>query len=164
MSSGLPLDQLGSTIKLHIQKAEHAEGKQLEHYKSAGLHLIEAKRRVEAGEYSGKHFTHFCAVYGRISTSRAYELMAISDGRTTVEDIRAGNNARQAEKRVRDVTEKHQPVDSIGKNVKQVVKSAMGRPPVDELSHLRSLINKQLKSLNKDQLLEAQQFIKQLSN
>jgi hypothetical protein len=59
-------------------------------------------------------------------------------------------------------SEKHQPVDSAGKNIKQP-NNLGGRPPVDELSHLRSLINKQLKLLNKEQLLQAQQFIKQLS-
>ena len=37
--------------------------KQEQHYKSAGLHLIEAKQRIEAGEYDGsfsKFITQEC--------------------------------------------------------------------------------------------------------
>ena len=65
---------------------------------------------------------------------RAYELVAIADGRTTVEAVRQKVNESYARNKHSPMSsEKHQPTDSVGKNVKQVVKSVMGRPPVDEL-------------------------------
>lgn len=67
--------------------------------------------------------------------SRAYELVAIADGRTTVEAVKAGNNERyhksQAEKKFRESTEKPQPTDSVGKNVKQP-NNLGGRPVAAE--------------------------------
>ena len=47
-ASGLPITQLGSTIKSHLGIAEKYEGKADEHYKSAGIHLLEAKARIAA--------------------------------------------------------------------------------------------------------------------
>ena len=70
------------------------------------------------------------------------ELVAIADGRTTVEDIRASKNesSKAAQARTRAAAKastnqwtSSQPTDSVGKNVKQVVKSVMGRPVADEL-------------------------------
>ena len=157
----MTLDVLGTTIKHHMVAAEKHEEKQANHYKSAGIYLKEARTRVAAGEYESPHFSHYLQTYAKMSSTRAYELIAIADGTKTVEGIREATNVRKQAFRSR--TDTKQPTDSVGKNVKQVVKSVMGRPPVDELSHLRSLINKQLKPLNKEQLLQAQQFIKQLS-
>jgi hypothetical protein len=94
--------------------------------------------------------SHFLVQYAKMSPSRAYELIAIADGTKTVESIREGWKERQ--QRVRDVTDTNEVVDSIGKNVGKP-KNLGGRPPVDELAHLRSQITKQLKSKSKEQLV-----------
>lgn len=94
-ASGLPIGQLGSTIKAHMGMAEKYIGKCEEHYRSAGAHLIEAKRRIsENKEFAGdfKGFLMNCC--NGLSSSRAYELIAIAGGKTTQEEHRQGARAR----------------------------------------------------------------------
>jgi hypothetical protein len=94
-ASGLHLDVLGSTIRAHISNAEKYEGKAHENRMAAGLHLIEAKARIAAGEYGGKFglfLQHACKGLGE---SRAYELIAIASGKTTQEEHRAQANVRK---------------------------------------------------------------------
>jgi len=156
MRSGLALDQLGTTIKHHMVAAEKHEEKQANHYKSAGIYLKEARERVAAGEYESPHFSHYLQTYAKMSSSRAYELIAIADGTKTVEGIREETNARKQAFRSR--TDTKQPTDSIGKSIKQP-NNLGGRPVVDELSHMRSLISKKLKLKDKEQLLLIIQFM-----
>ena len=52
-ASSLPIAQLGSTIKVHLTNVEKYSDKGKQHTISAGLHLVEAKTRIEAGEYAG---------------------------------------------------------------------------------------------------------------
>lgn len=87
-ASGLPITQLGSTIKSHLGIAEKYEGKAEEHYKSAGIHLLEAKARIASGEYEGKFGMFLMRECNDLSDSRAYELIAIANGTKTVENIR----------------------------------------------------------------------------
>ena len=193
-SSGLQLDQLGSQIKASIRAAEHSEGKALNHFKAAGLYLQEAKRRVEAGEYEGKNFSHYCSRYAQISASRAYELVAIADGTTTIEEVRSraaegmkvvrANRAAESEELIRrerelvqgwadlraqsqsfrNITDKPQPTDSAQKKVSKPINLG-GRPPVDQLAHLRTLISKQAKLMQtKEQLVQALELITKLNN
>jgi hypothetical protein len=99
-ASGLPITQLGSTIKAHLSTAEKYMGKSEEHFKSAGLHLIEAKRRIAAGEYKGNFGKFLALECNSLSSSRAYELIAIANGTKTVTSIREGKAASM--KRSRD--------------------------------------------------------------
>lgn len=156
MGYEMTLDVLGTTIKHHMVAAEKHEEKQANHYKSAGIYLKEARERVAAGEYESPHFSHYLQTYAKMSSSRAYELIAIADGTKTVEGIREEANNRK--KAFRSGTDTKQPTDSIGKKVKQP-NNLGGRPVVDELSHLRSLINKKLKLKDKEQLLLIIQFM-----
>ena len=58
--------------------------------------MLEAKARVAAGEYEGKFGKFLLFGCKDLSSSRAYELMAIAQGTKTVEGIRKEVNARAA--------------------------------------------------------------------
>jgi hypothetical protein len=88
-ASGLPITQLGSTIKAHMSAGEKYEDKAEQHFKSAGMHLLEAKARIAAGEYGAPFGAFISKECGGLSSSRAYELIAIANGTKTVESIRA---------------------------------------------------------------------------
>src|SRR5262245_46762177 len=94
MSHGmLPFDTLAATIVAHESKAD-------QHYRSAGLRLIEARTRIEAGEDGAPvTFTHFIVNMCKMSRTRAYELIAIAEGRETPEGIRARAKASMAKTR-----------------------------------------------------------------
>lgn len=100
MSSLLSLETLGSTIQAHIAAGDKAVGKAEEHYKSAGLHLAEAKKRVAADNTLTwpKFLTRNCCIGRR----RADELIAIAEGRTSLVELRAANAASKARSRQRD--------------------------------------------------------------
>ena len=101
-ASGLPITQLGSTIKAHMSTAEKYAGKSEEHYKSAGLHLMEAKARIAAGEYDGKFGKFLTLECNCLSSSRAYELISIANGTKTVESLREEMAGRKRAERERD--------------------------------------------------------------
>ena len=87
-TSSLPIAQLGSTIKVHLTNVEKYIDKCEQHTMSAGLHLVEAKTRIQAGEYDGAFAKFLIEECGGLSTSRAYELISIANGTKTVEDHR----------------------------------------------------------------------------
>jgi hypothetical protein len=89
----VPLDTLAATIKASIIAGDKALDKAEQHYKAAGIHLAEAKKRLPI-EQPGKRFTAYIVGECRMATSRAYELIAIAEGRTTLEEIRAKGRER----------------------------------------------------------------------
>ena len=74
-------------IKVLIEKGDRAAEKAEQFYTSAGIHIKEIKGQSEDWESIVRDK---CGV-GR---SRAYELMAIADGKTTLEKVRADTNER----------------------------------------------------------------------
>ncbi|MER9694884.1 hypothetical protein NKJ16_23495 [Mesorhizobium sp. M0179] len=70
------VQQLGAQAYGHYKAGEKNYTKAMEHAKSAGLYLIEAKKRVGTGK-----FVAFLADHCPISKSRAYEFIAIAEGR-----------------------------------------------------------------------------------
>jgi hypothetical protein len=58
------------------------------------MYLLEAKKRLPV-EQPGKMFTAYIVGECRMATSRAYELIAIAEGRTTIEEIRAKQRERR---------------------------------------------------------------------
>ncbi len=94
-NSLLPLDTLAATIKARIAAGDKASDKAEEHYKSAGLLLLEAKRRLPL-EQPGMRWTAYLVGTCKIQTSRAYELIAIAEDRTSVAEIRANGRERAA--------------------------------------------------------------------
>ena len=160
MSSGLEIVQLGSTIKAHYSNAEKYMDKCEQHYKAAGIHLLEAQARIKAGEY-GKPFSHYCLQVVGLSASRCYELISIADGRKTLEEIR--EDKAQSMRRSREQSPQrggqYQPVDPQQKNPK-TQQSRTGRPAIDVISNLNKKIRDALKHKDEQQLLVILNFIK----
>jgi len=99
----VPIDTLGSTIRAHIERGDAAADKAEQHYKAAGLHLIEARDRLKAsGEMT---YTAFLSTHCQVGRSRAYELVAIADGKTTLAEVRG----KGAERAARHVTTRKSP-------------------------------------------------------
>jgi hypothetical protein len=98
-TSLLPLSTLADTIKAHIAAGDKAFDKSEQHYKSAGIHLKEAKDKVSRrADLTWQGF-----LFGQcgLKRSRADELIAIADGRKTLEEVRAGNRERDSRRRER---------------------------------------------------------------
>lgn len=159
-ASGLPITQLGSTIKAHLSTAEKYIGKSEGHYKAAGLHLVEAKQRIEAGEYEGRFGKFLTLECNSLSSSRAYELIAIANGTKTVESIRAAVNERAARARSPMPSESDEPQadQALSKNKPANSPVKRGRPAAPKTQHevLTSHIVKACKGLS---VAELQAFL-----
>jgi hypothetical protein len=86
-------DQLIKRIKTHIEKGDQAKGraeqagkKAEEHYTAAGIHL----KALRDGSPSKAAWEELIKSRCGLGASRAYELIAIADGRKTVADVRLG--------------------------------------------------------------------------
>lgn len=90
------LASIGKEIVAHIAAGDQAKNQAIEHYKAAGLLLLDAANKHP------RDFTTFltrsCAGLGR---SRAYEMMQIAGGSKTVEQIRADTKKRVARHRAK---------------------------------------------------------------
>lgn len=96
--SATPLERLGREIVARIEAGDKAKDRADQMYKSAGLQLIEARNRVP--DFSAFLRDH-CDGLGR---SRAYELIAIADGRRTTEETRARSRTRAQRSRANKAT------------------------------------------------------------
>lgn len=92
-----PLDQVGASAHAHYKTAEKAAGKAEEHYKSAGIYLKAAHKRVLYTR--GLTWPQWLAEHCPIGKSRAYEVIAIADGRKTVDEDRQRHTERHARER-----------------------------------------------------------------
>lgn len=104
MSNSLvPLGTLCGLVKASLDAGDRALDKAEQHYKTAGLYLIEARKRLPI-ESPGKKFTAYIVGECRLQTSRAYELIAIAEGRLTLEQVRESSNKRSkaAQARAKD--------------------------------------------------------------
>ena len=80
MSETISLEQLGAEIVARIEAAKKARDKALDHELAAGLRLIEARERT--GATFPEFLQKFCP---NLKKSRAYQLIRIAGGKTTVE-------------------------------------------------------------------------------
>jgi hypothetical protein len=96
--------QLSKKIKAFIAKGDKAKEKSKQFHIAAGLEL----KRLKAGCSTQTLFLNLIRDIG-LGKSRAYELMAIADGKKTVAEVRADATGRKqlerARKSVRDVTD-----------------------------------------------------------
>lgn len=90
--SETPLDQVGASAHAHYKVAEKAASKAEEHYKSAGIYLKAAKLRVL--KTRGLTWERWLKDHCPISRSRADEVIAISDGTKSQDEVREQANAR----------------------------------------------------------------------
>jgi hypothetical protein len=100
VTSQLPLETLAATIKAHVARGDASIEKAEQHYKAAGIHLMEAKERV----MRRKDITWpaFLLQHCGVRRSRADELIAIANGRTSLAEIRESNRRRDSDRRERD--------------------------------------------------------------
>jgi hypothetical protein len=87
------LEELGVCIKAMVSKSDN-------YLISAGLRLIEAHDRIEAGEEK-MTWTEFLSKHCNLSPSRAYELMRIARGKITVAASRERARMGMARSRAR---------------------------------------------------------------
>jgi hypothetical protein len=87
----VPLGALGREIVARIEAGDKARGRADDMYKSAGLQLIEARARVP--DFS----VFLCDHRNGLSRSRAYELIAIAEGKA--DEVRLKNRTRDRRRR-----------------------------------------------------------------
>jgi hypothetical protein len=146
-SNLLPLDTLAATIKARVVKGDKATSDAEGHYLAAGLLLLEAKRRLPL-EQPGLRWSAY--VYGtcKIGTTRANELIAIAEERTTVEAQREKNRNRQAAFAAKNKTARS--------NVTNVL------PSTDPLSEQRNIVTNAMRDLNLSDLTLLAQYATRL--
>jgi hypothetical protein len=94
-SSLLPMDTLAATIRARVAKGDKATSDADGHYLAAGLLLLEAKRRLPL-EQPVLKWTAYLVGTCKVGTTRADELIAIAEERTTLDAQREKNRNRQA--------------------------------------------------------------------
>jgi hypothetical protein len=88
------LEQLGAEIAARIEAAKKARDKAHDHEIAAGLRLIEAREKT--GADFPTFLQNFCP---NLKKSRAYQLIAIAGGKTTVETERTKTAERMRKHR-----------------------------------------------------------------
>jgi hypothetical protein len=87
------LEHLGAEIMARIAAGDHAKAKAHDHYLAAGLRLLEARGRVtDFNAFLKQHCPN-------LKRTRAYQLMSIAGGKTTVETERAKTAERMRKHR-----------------------------------------------------------------
>ncbi len=94
-STTITIEQLGKEIVARIEAGDRAKTMADDRYRSAGLLLIEVRQRVPVKSLAAFLKDH-CA---GLSLTRAKELIAIAEGRTTQEEVRAKATARKQKSR-----------------------------------------------------------------
>lgn len=103
MTDNLPLDQLGAQARAHISAGDKAKEKSEQHYIAAGLYLKEALEKVS--KVKGLNWTTWLQQNVEIGKSRSYELIAIADGRKTVEEVQQRAAAGMRQTRAKQASE-----------------------------------------------------------
>jgi hypothetical protein len=91
-TTDLPLDVLASEIKARIEAGDRAADKAADHFRAAGLRLLDAKKHLAAAKIPFDGWL----IENDIGRSRAYELIGIAKGTKTLAGIRASTAARVA--------------------------------------------------------------------
>ncbi|MGY4352237.1 hypothetical protein ACVWXM_008730 [Bradyrhizobium sp. GM7.3] len=88
----VPLDVLASEIKARITAGDRAADKAADHFRAAGLRLLDAKKHLAAARIPFDGWL----IENDIGRSRAYELIGIAKGTKTLAGIRASTAERVA--------------------------------------------------------------------
>jgi hypothetical protein len=96
-ASGLALDTLAETIKAHLVKADKANVDFQNHRITAGQHLHEAKKRVEAGEAGVIRWRVWCEKHIDRSDRDIRRLLAIASSSSPVEAAEAERDRNRSD-------------------------------------------------------------------
>jgi hypothetical protein len=91
------IQRLTKEIRVLVEKGDHAKEKSRQFYLAAGLHL----KTLKAHSASTNAWVQLVKKKCDLGRSRAFELLALADGRTTVEKVRADANKRKVKHRAR---------------------------------------------------------------
>jgi hypothetical protein len=94
--SGLPLETLAEDIKKRVNLGDRDAKRSEDHYKAAGLHLIEAQARVRAELPGTPWLTWVATNLSDIKERRVQQLMQIARGDTTQADLNAASNRHRS--------------------------------------------------------------------
>lgn len=166
-----PLEQLGVQAHGHYKVAEKHKDKADQQYKSAGLYLKEAQDRIKLRK--DINFAEFLLKHCPIGKSRAYEVIAIADGRKTVEET----NQRHTERHAREREERAAGQSAMSERSEDQPEEpnvfnerhAQPNPPTPEQSFhqdaldahevlLRDVINK-VRAMNSTQLIQLKEYL-----
>ena len=137
MSETISLEQLGAEIVARIEAAKKARDNALDHELAAGLRLIEA--REQTGATFPEFLQKFCP---NLKKSRAYQLIAIAGGKTTVEAERTKTAERVRKHRAaKDAAPKAAPTDSPLRNGQAGAKTAQVTKDLRLLGEVSYFIN-----------------------
>lgn len=97
----ISIDTVGREIKARIEAGDKALDKAEQHYIAAGIQLLEAQKRIkDKKEMRWSAFLFSCCQ--GLSDTQARRYMALADGTTTLEDIRAEKAASEKARRDRN--------------------------------------------------------------
>jgi hypothetical protein len=131
------LEQLGAEIVARIEAAKKARDKALDHELAAGLRLIEA--REQTGATFPDFLQKFCP---GLKKSRAYQLIAIAGGKTTVEAERTKTAERVRKHRAaKAAAPKAAPTDGPLRNGQTDAKTAQVTKDLRLLGEVAYFIN-----------------------
>jgi len=99
-SSQDTLETVAKQVEARIAASDRDQTRADDHLKSAGLLLIELKKRLKI-EQPGMSWPKWSTIHLSISVSRQYVLIAIAEGKTTAEAERAKNAKANQEHRAR---------------------------------------------------------------
>jgi hypothetical protein len=125
------LEEIGRGITARIDKLEKLTAKGVDHVDSIEQLLAEAEKLCGTPECFEQFKCQHCPKLGK---SRAYELLAIKDGRKSLEDNRAATRARVAKHRAakRTVTERESVTSDA--QTKGVLSTPINEPETPETS------------------------------
>ncbi|UVK36828.1 hypothetical protein LHFGNBLO_003791 [Mesorhizobium sp. AR10] len=145
------LEQLGAQAYAHYKAGERSNQRAIDHAKSSGLYLAEAKRRIDVAVPYGQRtmvWTKFLADHCPIKRTRAEQLISVATGRTTEAEVRASTAAS-----VRATREKQKASLSLRSDkVQQSLSTSITAKPITERERLEAEAHAAIKRLTTAQL------------
>lgn len=162
MSEAFPemdLPALGQTAHASIKRGDVSKQRAEDLYRSAGLYLIEAKKRV--AKRKDMTWPQYLLKHCNVGQSRANEIIMIADGRTSLEDVRERARDRMADVRRRQKSPERSGASSSKPQRKQTPDPVTeARDTVDaERTARLARVKSQLSTLNDDQLSHIEKVI-----
>ena len=164
MTIDIPLDTLAREINARLTKADEIEGKANDHRIAAGLQLIAARKRVDAGEAvddtgAGIGWEHWCAININRSQRDVRRVMRIAGRKDPTAALEAERDtAREGMARSRQNRTNVSPVeplsDAPAADISIIPKPAVGMPQLDDtLDDIKRWVIDELTDDQRDELL-----------